>query len=169
MSLKRIALARFLNPVTSMDFYLHPPAILQLTGSDANIPNLLACRIGVNYTQDATFFLTTKTSVASTYFDDPVLNLTISMDLPPLVTEMVFSTEFLLALPQCPHSLLENSKQVPPLYPCFLTGTSLICEGSKFTYSGVDRILRISNRVLQFINALGRRSGLVGNLIHLVF
>ena len=55
------------------------------------------------------------------------------------------------------------------LYPGVLTGPSLLCEGSEFGYSGVGSLLRRSNRGLQYINALGSRSGLGGKLIHLVF
>ena len=74
-----------MKPMTSMADYIYPPAILQLTGSDTNIPTLLDHKRGVNDTQDATLDLTTKTSVASTSFDDPVLNLPISIYLPHLV------------------------------------------------------------------------------------
>ena len=67
-----IALGRVLNPMTSMDASLHPPAILQLTVSDKNIPTILAHIRGLNHTQDATFSLTSKNSVASTSFDATV-------------------------------------------------------------------------------------------------
>ena len=85
MLIEWVALATVLSPMTSMADSLHPLEKLVLTGSDKNSPTLLIPSIGVNHTQDATLSLTIKNTVDSTSFDDPVLNLPISIYLPHLL------------------------------------------------------------------------------------
>ena len=123
MPIECIALARVLNPITPMDTYLHPPAIIQLTISDTNSPTLLSPIRGVNYTQGAKFSLITKTSVSSTSFGDPFLSLPIYIDLPLLVTSMVLSSGFSPDTPSVPPSSYLTVKTVsysglqPPCVP----------------------------------------------------